>query len=130
MPGAILSGSFTHPSFASQVPSLSASWKVPVQTHTGFQVSLMVHALLSSQGVPGTSGPPGTPIQSTVWPTQTQFASSWSANRASIGLHRALGFEDCGLLRSVGHKFGEWRDVVMMQRLLGPGDAAAPTGIA
>lgn len=53
-----------------------------------------------------------------------------SANRASIGLHRALGFDDCGLLRSVGHKFGQWRDVVMMQRLLGPGDAAAPTDTA
>ncbi len=47
-----------------------------------------------------------------------------SANAASIGLHRALGFEDCGLLKSVGHKFGRWRDVVLMQRALGPGDTS------
>lgn len=49
-----------------------------------------------------------------------------SANAASIGLHRALGFEETGVLRSAGWKFGAWRDVVMMQRPLGPGDASPP----
>ena len=48
-----------------------------------------------------------------------------SANHASIGVHRALGFEHCGLLRSVGWKFGRWLDVVLMQRALGAGAHSA-----
>ena len=48
-----------------------------------------------------------------------------SGNLGSIGVHKALGFERCGLLNSVGWKFGRWLDVVMMQRALGAG-AAAP----
>lgn len=49
-----------------------------------------------------------------------------SANQASIGLHRAMGFSPAGVLKSVGHKFGEWRDVVLMQRALGAADRTAP----
>jgi phosphinothricin acetyltransferase len=50
-----------------------------------------------------------------------------SANLASIGLHRALGFEPCGLLQTVGWKFGRWLDVVLMQRRMGAGaDRPAP----
>ena len=49
-----------------------------------------------------------------------------SANTASIALHRALGFVHCGTLPSVGWKFDQWRDVVMMQRALGPGDRSLP----
>jgi phosphinothricin acetyltransferase len=45
-----------------------------------------------------------------------------SSNHSSIALHRALGFEQTGLLRSVGWKFGRWLDIVMMQRALGSGD--------
>ena len=37
---------------------------------------------------------------------------------ASIGLHRACGFELVGVEREVGRKFGRWLDVVLMQRLL------------
>ena len=44
-----------------------------------------------------------------------------SANAASIGVHRALGFEPSGTLSSVGWKFGRWLDVVLMQKRLGPG---------
>jgi phosphinothricin acetyltransferase len=40
-------------------------------------------------------------------------------NDASIGLHRALGFEDVGTLRRVGWKLGAWHDVLRMQRDLG-----------
>lgn len=47
-------------------------------------------------------------------------------NRGSIGVHRALGFQDTGVLRSAGWKFGRWLDVVMMQRQLGQGDQSAP----
>ena len=48
-----------------------------------------------------------------------------SANHGSIGVHRALGFERCGLLESVGWKFGRWLDVVLMQRPLGRGRRTA-----
>ena len=37
---------------------------------------------------------------------------------ASIGLHKALGFEIVGREREVGRKFGRWLDVVLMERLL------------
>ncbi len=39
---------------------------------------------------------------------------------ASVALHRALGFEDAGLLRAVGFKHGRWHDTVLMQRSLRP----------
>lgn len=51
-----------------------------------------------------------------------------SGNAASIGLHRALGFEPAGTLKAVGWKFGRWVDSVLMQRALGPGDAMPPAG--
>jgi len=37
---------------------------------------------------------------------------------ASIKLHAAVGFEEVGLEREVGRKFGRWLDVVVMQLLL------------
>lgn len=37
---------------------------------------------------------------------------------ASIKLHAAVGFEQVGLEREVGRKFGRWLDVVVMQILL------------
>lgn len=49
-----------------------------------------------------------------------------SGNAASIGLHRALGFTQVGLLPAVGFKFGRWVDGVLMQRALGPGAATLP----
>lgn len=49
-----------------------------------------------------------------------------SANAGSIGLHRSLGFEHCGVLKASGWKLGAWRDVVMMQRALGDGDSLPP----
>ena len=51
-----------------------------------------------------------------------------SANAGSIGVHRALGFEHTGVLKSSGWKFGRWLDVVLMQRALGPGDTAPAQG--
>jgi phosphinothricin acetyltransferase len=53
-----------------------------------------------------------------------------SANAGSIGVHRALGFEHTGLLRSAGWKFGRWLDVVLMQKSLGLGDSNAPADAA
>ena len=45
---------------------------------------------------------------------------------ASIELHRRLGFEHIGALRSVGFKHDRWLDTVLMQRALGPRAATAP----
>lgn len=41
-----------------------------------------------------------------------------SGNLASIGLHRALGFREVGILRNVGLKFGRWLDTVIMQHTM------------
>jgi L-amino acid N-acyltransferase YncA len=49
-----------------------------------------------------------------------------AANAGSIGVHRGLGFEDTGVLKSAGWKFGRWLDVVLMQRALGAGDSTPP----
>jgi phosphinothricin acetyltransferase len=46
-----------------------------------------------------------------------------SDNKGSVALHRRLGFEHAGTLRSVGFKFGRWVDTVLMQRALGEGDS-------
>ena len=39
-------------------------------------------------------------------------------NRASIALHRSVGFEDAGTIRQAGYKFGRWLDLAMMQMVL------------
>lgn len=49
-----------------------------------------------------------------------------SANAASIGVHRALGFSMVGVIKSCGWKFDRWQDVVMMDKALGLGDHCAP----
>ena len=41
-----------------------------------------------------------------------------TGNPASRALHRALGFSDVGTLERVGHKFGRWIDVCLMQKSL------------
>ncbi|CAH0259101.1 phosphinothricin acetyltransferase (PPT N-acetyltransferase) [Agrobacterium fabrum str. J-07] len=45
-----------------------------------------------------------------------------SANAASVGVHRAAGFELVGTFKSIGWKHGQWLDTVLMQRALGEGD--------
>ncbi|WP_374372425.1 N-acetyltransferase family protein [Dongia sp.] len=50
-----------------------------------------------------------------------------SANLASVGLHRSLGFEMTGTFRAIGFKFGRWVDSVLMQRALGEGASTTPT---
>lgn len=49
-----------------------------------------------------------------------------SANAPSIGVHRALGFADVGVIRSCGWKFERWLDIVLMEKPLGPGDRLPP----
>jgi phosphinothricin acetyltransferase len=53
-----------------------------------------------------------------------------SANAPSIALHERAGFAEAGRLRDVGHKFGRWLDIVLMQRALGEGAGAAPAARA
>ena len=53
----------------------------------------------------------------------TVIARIVGANDASIALHRRCGFEHLGVEREVGRKFGQWLDVVVMQRML-----ATPSG--
>jgi L-amino acid N-acyltransferase YncA len=48
-------------------------------------------------------------------------------NDASVGLHRALGFEEVGTYRAIGWKAGAWRDVSWWQlHLLEQGDGPPP----
>lgn len=46
------------------------------------------------------------------------FAGITLPNDASLGLHRALGFEPVGTYRGVGWKHGAWHDVAWMQHTL------------
>jgi L-amino acid N-acyltransferase YncA len=46
-------------------------------------------------------------------------------NDASVGLHRALGFEPVGTYRRIGYKHGAWHDVAWTQRPLADGDGSA-----
>ena len=54
--------------------------------------------------------------------TTQRFANAFAGialpNDASVGLHRALGFEEIGRYANVGFKDGAWRDTVWFQRPL------------
>jgi L-amino acid N-acyltransferase YncA len=52
-----------------------------------------------------------------------------SANQASVGVHRAVGFVDIGVYKAVGLKFGRWLDVVLMQKTLGDGGKTVPSDL-
>jgi L-amino acid N-acyltransferase YncA len=43
-------------------------------------------------------------------------------NDASVGLHRAMGFELVGVYRRIGFKHGKWHDVAWTQRILAEGE--------
>ncbi len=49
-----------------------------------------------------------------------------SANKASVKLHRSLGFRMIGVHQSVGYKFDRWLDSVLMQKDVGGGDRTKP----
>jgi L-amino acid N-acyltransferase YncA len=51
-----------------------------------------------------------------------------TGNAGSRGLHRSLGFTEAGVGHAFGHKHGRWVDIVWMQRALGPGADAPPSG--
>ncbi len=39
-------------------------------------------------------------------------------NPGSVGLHKAMGFTEVGVYRSVGYKFGRWQDTLALQKAL------------
>lgn len=49
-----------------------------------------------------------------------------SDQAASIGVHKACGFEPAGNLKSIGWKFDKWLDTPLMQRALGDGAKTKP----
>jgi phosphinothricin acetyltransferase len=53
---------------------------------------------------------------------RTALAGMTLPNEASVGLHRALGFEPVGTFRRVGYKHGAWHDVAWAQIVLADGD--------
>ena len=48
----------------------------------------------------------------------------FATNAASRAVHRAAGFEEVGIQRRHGRLDGEWRDCVLVERLLGEAAAA------
>jgi L-amino acid N-acyltransferase YncA len=48
------------------------------------------------------------------------------ASPASIGVHRAVGFEMAGTMKATGLKFDQWHDTVFMQIALGEGAETLP----
>ena len=47
------------------------------------------------------------------------FRSRRGYDAASVGLHRAMGFEVVGTYRRIGWKFDSWHDVAFAQRAIG-----------
>jgi L-amino acid N-acyltransferase YncA len=54
------------------------------------------------------------------------LAGTTLPNDASVGLHRALGFEPVGTYRRIGFKHGAWHDVAWTQRFLAGGSDPPP----
>lgn len=52
---------------------------------------------------------------------RTAIAGMTLPNDASVGLHRAMGFEPVGTYRRIGWKHGAWHDVAWVQRTIATG---------
>jgi L-amino acid N-acyltransferase YncA len=50
----------------------------------------------------------------------TAYAGVTLPNEASVGLHRAMGFEPVGVYHRVGYKMGAWHDVIWLEKFLQP----------
>ena len=48
----------------------------------------------------------------------SMVAAVTSENQASVALHTSLGFVQAGRLPQVGHKFGRWLDLLLLQIIL------------
>ena len=49
-----------------------------------------------------------------------------NANQPSVRLHESFGFKQVGYLPSISFKFGQWADMIIVQRSLGPGATTKP----
>jgi phosphinothricin acetyltransferase len=58
------------------------------------------------------------------------FALIAGTEPAAVVLHARAGYLPCGTLASAGWKHGQWVDVFIMQRKLGPGNETLPEGNA
>lgn len=52
------------------------------------------------------------------YPYYTAFACITLPNEASVGLHKAFGFQDAGIFHKDGYKAGKWLDVIWMEKSL------------
>lgn len=58
------------------------------------------------------------------------YAGTTLPNPASVGFHRAMGFEPVGVYEKVGYKHGEWHDVEWFSRALRPHPEAPDPPVA
>ena len=58
---------------------------------------------------------------------RTAVAGMTLPNEASVGLHRAMGFEPVGTYRRIGWKHGAWHDVAWTQRTISTGEEPSAT---
>ena len=49
-----------------------------------------------------------------------------SENFMSINFHKYMGFQQVGMIKSIGYKFDRWMDSVVLQLQLGDGDTTSP----
>ena len=49
-----------------------------------------------------------------------------SENIMSIDFHKKMGFQQVGIIKSIGYKFDRWMDSVLLQLQLGDGDKTLP----
>lgn len=54
------------------------------------------------------------------------FAGATQPNPGSVALHEAMGFQEIGLFRRIGYKFGKWHDVRWWGLALGEHPAEPP----
>ena len=57
---------------------------------------------------------------------RTAVAGMTLPNDASVGLHRAFGFQPVGTFARVGFKHGAWHDVAWVHRILADGEDPPP----
>ena len=48
----------------------------------------------------------------------TAFAAITLPNEGSVGLHKAFGFKEIGIYHNVGYKFGQWLDLLWLEKPL------------
>ena len=52
----------------------------------------------------------------------SMFAGVSAANPEGVAFHAAIGYREVARLAQVGRKFGQWLDLVLMQKMLAPRD--------